>query len=90
MALCSGSYIMREDLFLLQSIHADLSCIVRKLVRSLCKQQRHTFVLCLEGIKLIHVLVVVKSFMSLVVRKPVFGVSDQVQHKPGCTAKEDG
>ena len=28
--------------------------------------------------------------MSLVLRKPVFGVSDQVPHKPGCTAKEDG
>ena len=28
--------------------------------------------------------------MSLVVRKPVFGVSDQVRHKPGCTAIEDG
>ena len=28
--------------------------------------------------------------MSLVVRKPVFGVSDQVRHKPGCTATEDG
>ena len=27
--------------------------------------------------------------MSLVVRKPVFGVSDQVQHKPGCTTTED-
>ena len=24
------------------------------------------------------------------VRKPVFGVSDQVRHKPGCTATEDG
>ena len=23
-------------------------------------------------------------------RKPVFGVSDQVPHKPGCTATEDG
>ena len=23
-------------------------------------------------------------------RKPVFGVSDQVQHKPGCTVTEDG
>ena len=23
-------------------------------------------------------------------RKPVFGVSDQVLHKPGCTATEDG
>ena len=28
--------------------------------------------------------------MSLVVRKPVFVVSDQVQHIPGCTAAEDG
>ena len=28
--------------------------------------------------------------MNLVVRKPVFGVSDQVRHKPGCTATEDG
>ena len=27
--------------------------------------------------------------MSLVVRKPVFGVSDQVTHKPGCTVTED-
>ena len=30
------------------------------------------------------------SQMSLVVRKPVFGVSDQVRHKSGCTATEDG
>ena len=29
-------------------------------------------------------------YMSLVVRNPVFGVSDQVRHKPGCTATEDG
>ena len=27
--------------------------------------------------------------MSLVVRNPVFGVSDQVPHKPGCTTTED-
>ena len=26
---------------------------------------------------------------SLVLRKPVFGVSDLVRHKPGCTATED-
>ena len=30
------------------------------------------------------------SQMSLVVRKPVFGVSDQVSHKPGCAVTEDG
>ena len=27
--------------------------------------------------------------MSLVVRKPVLGVSDQVRHKRGCTTTED-
>ena len=30
------------------------------------------------------------TYMSLVVRKPVYGVSDQVPHKPGCTATQDG
>ena len=28
--------------------------------------------------------------MSLVVRKPVFRVSDLVRHKPGCTVTDDG
>ena len=28
--------------------------------------------------------------MSLIMRKPVFGVSDQVPHKPYCTVTEDG
>ena len=28
--------------------------------------------------------------ISLIVRKQVFGVSDQVQQKPGCTSTEDG
>ena len=32
----------------------------------------------------------VYNYMSLVVRKPVFEVSDQVRHKPACTATEDG
>ena len=31
-----------------------------------------------------------KTKMSLVVRKPVFGVSDEVRHKSSCTATEDG
>ena len=30
------------------------------------------------------------KYLSLVVRKLVFGVSDQVLHNPGCTATEDG
>ena len=29
-------------------------------------------------------------YMSLVLRKPVFRVSDQVPHKPGCTTTQDG
>ena len=28
------------------------------------------------------------DYLSLVLRKPVFGVSDQVPHKPGCTVTE--
>ena len=28
--------------------------------------------------------------ISLVLRKPVFGVSDLAQHKPGCTTTQDG
>ena len=32
----------------------------------------------------------VLEHLSLVLRKPVFGVSDQVPHKSGCTATEDG
>ena len=31
-----------------------------------------------------------EDHLSLVVRKPVFGVSDLVRHKPGCTATQDG
>ena len=31
-----------------------------------------------------------KDYLSCIVRKPVFRISDQAQHKPGCTAKEDG
>ena len=31
-----------------------------------------------------------QTYMSLVVRKPVFGVSDQVRWKPDCTITEGG
>ena len=31
-----------------------------------------------------------KFNISLVARKPIFGVSDLVRHKPGCAAKENG
>ena len=30
------------------------------------------------------------KYLSLVMRKRVFGVSDQAPHKPGCTTTEDG
>ena len=30
------------------------------------------------------------EYLGLVVRKPVFGVSDKVPHKPGCKTTEDG
>ena len=30
------------------------------------------------------------SYLSFVLRKPVFGVSDQVRHKVGCTTTQDG
>ena len=30
-----------------------------------------------------------QEYLSLVMRKPVFGVSNQVRHKPGCTSTED-
>ena len=36
-----------------------------------------------------HDLIVYQDNLSLVVRKPVSSVSDQVRHKLGCTATED-
>ena len=30
------------------------------------------------------------GYMSLVLRKPVVGVSDQIRHKSGCNATQDG
>ena len=28
-----------------------------------------------------------KTYLSCFMRKPAFGISDQVRHKPGCTAR---
>ena len=44
----------------------------------------------LVDFKLPQLLIEMLYHLSLVLRKPVLGVSDQVQHKPGCTATEDG
>ena len=30
------------------------------------------------------------KYMSRIIRKPIFGFSEQVQHKPGCTTTEEG
>ena len=35
-------------------------------------------------------LLLYRNDMSCIMRKPVFGVSNQVRHKSGCTAIEDG
>ena len=40
-------------------------------------------------LKLFSVLTQLSMKLCLIVRKPVFGVSDQVQHKPGCAIIED-
>ena len=34
--------------------------------------------------------IILLNYLSHVVRKPVFGFSDEVQHKSSCTATEDG
>ena len=56
------------------------------------EQQRQTGWMCSPIItffvQLRHVLMT-WLYMGLVVRKPVFGVSDQVPHKPGCTDIDD-
>ena len=44
------------------------------------------------GVSIIYikqVIPMIQSNLSLVVRKPVFGASDQIGHKPSCTATED-
>ena len=33
---------------------------------------------------------IARLHQNRVTRNPVFGVTDQVRHKPGCTATEDG
>ena len=44
------------------------------------------FRICLRKFTKIHLAVE----MSLVLRKPVFGVTDKVRHKPGCAVTDDG
>ena len=58
-----------------------VSCITRKRALSICQQQR-----CRSAGAFLQF----DLHLSLVVRKPVIGVFDQVRHKPVCTATEDG
>ena len=50
---------------------------------------RHEYNTSIFAMETMHEHVIILK-MSLVLRKPVFGVSDHVWHKPGCTATEDG
>ena len=34
--------------------------------------------------------VLILLYLSLVARKPVFGISNEVWHKPGCATTQDG
>ena len=63
-----------------QIVHTFLNNKIRESVKVL--QELDDDVMC--------ELVLLLENMSLVVRKPVFGVSDQVRHKPGCAATGDG
>ena len=53
--------------------------LLDKSIVGLCAQQSLSLI---KGLSFHH--------MSLVVRKQVFEVSDQVRHKPGCRTTEDG
>ena len=39
---------------------------------------------------ILQIVKILGEHMSLVLRKPVLGISDQVAHKHGCSATEDG
>ena len=54
---------------------------------SSCREKTKALISCAVDLRLCFCIYI---YMSLVVRKPVFGVSDQVPHKPGCTARENG
>ena len=64
------------------SLQKELATLTSKLVDA------KSYLCDLEEENVSHIIMHLQ--MSLVVRKPVFGVSDQVRHKPDCTATEDG
>ena len=62
-------------------------CLLSKILSNLENVRKHT----LNGVQITNIWLEYELFnMNLVLRKPVFGFSDQVRHKPGCTIKEDG
>ena len=75
-------------------------CSYKFQILSPSKQGRQISRSCLQLMKVkysIHIVHLVtycnteaKNKMSLVMRKPVFGVSDLVRHKSGCTTTQDG
>ena len=79
----SGSvtdFVFRSFLFVFVILHV---CIDVAPCESMHDRKFLAYVNCLQHLEILYE-------MSLVVRKPVFGVSDQVRHKAGCTATEDG
>ena len=88
-------YVIRSTAVILQN---NLwTCVLAFSINRVLKTSCFTYCFCMIiyfSMSLWRVLIRIPSpsqfNMSLVVRKPVFGVSDQVPHKPGCTATEDG
>ena len=53
------------------------------------KQETNIYVPVVYAMELEMEMVAAEDKMSHIVRKPVFGVSEQVRHKPGCTTTEN-
>ena len=75
---------LKMFVFFLQTLLKELEEFAHKGIPDVrgCKVQDAMILEEMVGILLIYI--------SFIVRKPVFGVSDQVRHKLGCTAIEDG
>ena len=80
--LCLNSRLITANILGVQTFRVSLSGLLKKslILRSIISGSRSIDVCSSENYIF---------YMSLVVRKPVFGVFDQVLHKPGCTTTED-
>ena len=78
-----------KELFTRLTVHSNYDMSIRNLVIQGVQRGMILVVKFLIFLKLF-LLALLLLYLSLVVRKPAFGVSDQVRHKLGCTAIEDG